>query len=425
MIAIGGRGDVWPYLALAVRLQQMGHAVKIATHSEFEEDIRANGVGFIEIGGSPRAMLESEAGKRWLESGSNFFAYVRRSAAATPALLESGTRDVMKACLGAEAVIYSPMAFPAWHFAERLGIPCFAGDGVPQYRTRYYPSPFVQAGRSLSGPINWLSHVLIDQYSWQQMRRSVNSWRREAMDLPSIGLLGPSFQRDRVVPLLLCYSPLVCPAPPDWPAWRHVTGNWFLDPPADFQPPRETVDFLEAGPPPVWVGFGSMVARDAERLTDLVVKALRLAGRRGIIQSGWSGLGERIDGNDMLAVRSAEHHWLFPQVAAVIHHGGGGTTAAGIRAGVPSILTPFFADQPFWSRRVHELGVGPAPIPHQKLTVEKLAAAIKRATEDDGIRARAAALGEAMRAEDGVGRAASLFESYIENWSSAPVRSAV
>lgn len=425
MIAIGSRGDVWPYMALGVRLQQMGHSVKIATHREFEADIRAIGLGFLEIVGSPRAMLDSEAGKRWVSTGSNFLAHLRLSGEATRPLMDDGTRDVMKACLGAEAVIYSPMGFAASHFAERLGIPCFAGDGVPQYRSWTFPSPLVNAGRSLTPPLNWLSHVLIDQYSWQQMRQGINQWRKESLDLPPLGLLGPAFRQDHVVPGLLCYSPLVFPVPRDWPAWRHVTGSWFLDPPADYQPPQDVVDFLAAGPPPVWVGFGSMVARDAERLTDLIVKALRTAGKRGILQSGWSGLGERLDGNDMLVVRTAEHHWLFPQVAAVVHHGGGGTTAAGIRAGVPSVLTPFFADQPFWGQRIYKLGVGPAPIPHQKLTTENLAAAITRATEDQSIRARAAALGAAVRAEDGAGKAAAIFESYVENWSGAPAGAAI
>jgi len=423
MIAIGGQGDVRPYMALGVRLQQRGHTVKIATHSEFEADVRGLGLSFIEIGGSPRAMLESEAGQRWLESGSNVFEHVRSSKEAVRHLLEDRMRDITKACLGTEAIIYSPMAFQAAHLAERMGIPCFAADPVPQYRTRYFPSPMVGGMGSLSWPINWLSHVLIDQYWWQQMRRSVNQWREESLDLPPIGLLGPAFRRDRAIPMLLCYSPLISPAPRDWPAWHHVTGTWFLDPPADLQPPADLVDFLAAGPPPVSVGFGSMVARDAERLTALVVRALRLAGKRGILLGGWSGLGEQIDGDDMLAVRSAEHRWLFPQVAAVIHHGGAGTTASGIRAGVPSIVTPFFADQPFWARRVYELGVGPSPLPHQKLTPEKLAATIRRATEDKGIRTRAAKLGAAMGAEDGVGRAADVFESYVEKWSGDPVSS--
>jgi UDP:flavonoid glycosyltransferase YjiC (YdhE family) len=402
----------------------MGHTVKIATHSEFKTDSLSIGLGFIEIGGNPRAMLESEAGQRWLESGSNVFAHVRLSAEAVRPLVDDVTRDITKACLGTEAVIFSPLAYLAAHVAERMGIPCFAGDGIPQYRTRYFSSPFVWAGRALGGPINWLSHVLIDQYSWQRIRRPVNQWREESLDLPSIGLLGPAFRRDRTIPLILNFSSLISPVPPDWPAWHHVTGTWFLDPPADFEPPRDVVDFLAAGPPPVWVGFGSMVARDAERLTDLVVKALRVAGKRGILQSGWSGLGERIDSDDMLAVRSAEHHWLFPQVAAVVHHGGSGTTATGLRAGVPSILTPFFADQPFWARRVYELGVGPAPIPHGKLTAENLAAAIMRATEDEGIRTRAAELGRAIRAEDGVGRAAAIVEEYVANWSGAPAGAA-
>jgi sterol 3beta-glucosyltransferase len=244
----------------------------------------------------------------------------------------------------------------------------------------------------------------------------VNEWRQETLDLPPLSLLGPEYRRDRVIPMLYAYSARISPRPHDWPAWRHVTGYWFLETPADWAPPPELLDFLEDGPPPVWVGFGSMVASDAQRQTDLVLAALRRAGKRAILQTGWGGLGQGAVGSDIYVVRAVEHHWLFPRAAGVVHHGGGGTTAAGLRAGAPSVVTPFFADQFYWADRVRKLGAGPPPISHHQLTVENLAAALRTATEDEGIRARAQRVGEALRAEDGVARAVEIFESYVREW---------
>src|SRR5205807_2467372 len=149
-------------------------------------------------------------------------------------------------------------------------------------------------------------------------------------------------------------------------------------------------------------GFGSMTARDPAELAVVVVEALRRAGRRGVLQAGWAGLDAPALGDDALAIGEAPHEWLFPRVAAVVHHGGAGTTGAGLRAGRPSVLVPFFADQPFWGWRVAALGAGPAPVPRGEMRAERLAAAIRAATEDERIRQRAEALGAAIRAEDGV-----------------------
>jgi sterol 3beta-glucosyltransferase len=173
------------------------------------------------------------------------------------------------------------------------------------------------------------------------------------------------------------------------------------------------VTFLASGPPPVYVGLGSMSGRDAARLTALVLDALRRAGRRGILLSGWAGLGEQDVGDDICVVRDIPHDWLFPQVSAVVHHGGAGTTGAGLRAGKPSVLLPFFADQPFWGRRVHQLGAGPRPIPQKRLTVEGLAAAIRIATTDPHMAGKARMLGERIRAEDGVERAVGLLRDRL------------
>jgi sterol 3beta-glucosyltransferase len=193
-----------------------------------------------------------------------------------------------------------------------------------------------------------------------------------------------------------------------------MNGYWFLDQPNDWQPSVELQAFLDAGDPPVYVGFGSMAGRKPQRLAQIVIEALQAANVRGVIATGWGGL----DANDLpetiFKIDQAPHDWLFPRMAAVAHHGGAGTTAAGLRAGRPTVICSFIADQPFWGARVYALGVGPKHIPQKQLTVEKLAAAIREATTNPAMRQRAADLGEQIRAEDGVADTVALIERIAE-----------
>ena len=189
-----------------------------------------------------------------------------------------------------------------------------------------------------------------------------------------------------------------------------MTGYWFADSPIGWEPSPGLLAFLDAGPPPVYFGFGSMTSGDPEGTLKAILKALELTRQRAILLSGWGGLGEGYKLPDYAyAVQSVPHGWLFPRMAAVVHHGGAGTTGAGLRAGVPSILVPFVADQPSWARRVAELGVGPRPIPFRQLTAERLADAISQATSDDAMRERARRMGARIRAEDGIGAAIEVF----------------
>src|SRR5690606_8488822 len=154
--------------------------------------------------------------------------------------------------------------------------------------------------------------------------------------------------------------------------------------------------------PPVYVGFGSMASTDPERMTEIVLSAIKRSGQRAIFLTGWGGLSQSDLPDDVFKIESAPHDWLFPRMAAIVHHGGAGTTAASLRSGKPTIVLPFFGDQPFWGQRVEKLGVG-RQIERKKLTAETLAQAIAMATGDITLRERAAALGERIRAEDGVG----------------------
>jgi UDP:flavonoid glycosyltransferase YjiC (YdhE family) len=157
-----------------------------------------------------------------------------------------------------------------------------------------------------------------------------------------------------------------------------------------------------------------VVTRDAARLEQITLEAIRLSGQRAILQAGWAGVGKAATSSrSLLIVGGVPHDALFSRVAAVVHHGGAGTTAAGLRAGIPSLITPFNADQPFWAYRVALLGVGPQPIPAQRLSAPKLAEAIRQAATDETMRAKAAALGEKIRAEDGVGEAVRIIKGYL------------
>jgi UDP:flavonoid glycosyltransferase YjiC (YdhE family) len=211
------------------------------------------------------------------------------------------------------------------------------------------------------------------------------------------------------MPILYGFSPSVIPAPSDWNGNTHITGYWFVDETDAWQPPTALLDFLQSGSPPVYVGFGSMSNRNPEQTADLVIQALTLTGQRAILLSGWGGLQKTKIPDSIFMIDSVPHSWLFPRMSAVIHHGGASTTAAGLKAGIPSVIIPFFGDQPFWGQRVAELGVGAKPIPRKGLTAERLANAIHEVITNENIRQRAAKLGEQIQAENGIESAVEIF----------------
>jgi len=204
------------------------------------------------------------------------------------------------------------------------------------------------------------------------------------------------------MPILYGFSPSVIPAPSDWNGDTHITGYWFVDEADDWQPPSALLDFLQSGSPPVYIGFGSMSNRNSEQTADLVIQALALTNQRAILLSGWGGLQKTNMPDSIFMIDAIPHSWLFPRVSAVVHHGGASTTAAGLKAGVPSVVIPFFGDQPFWGQRVADLGVGSKPIPRKRLTAERLANAIQEVVTNEDLRQRAAKLGKQIQTENGI-----------------------
>jgi UDP:flavonoid glycosyltransferase YjiC (YdhE family) len=213
--------------------------------------------------------------------------------------------------------------------------------------------------------------------------------------------------------MLSAYSPSVIPHPQDWPESVHVSGYFFLDTQADWGPSPELMAFLEAGEPPVYIGFGSMAGQKPEQLADLILEALAKSSQRGLLLTGWGGMRPELRSKDVFTLDSAPHRWLFPRMRAVVHHGGAGTTAEGLHAGVPTVIIPFILDQPFWGARIKALGLGPDPIPQKNLTADRLANAIHIAVTDSVMKQRAKTCGEAIHAENGVEKAVKIVQRYF------------
>ncbi len=413
IVTVGTRGDVQPLVALGLRLRASGHDVTIVTHDDFEPMVTAHGFAFRRIGGSMKQLVESADGREWLESGDSLRRYMKTMRRIFTPLIETWNSDVLAATDGFDALLAYPFAVGAFHAAELRGVPIVMLPYVPFVPSRELTHIFFPPPPFFCGIYNRLSWEIAMRAFWAPFMQGHQAFR-ERIGLRRVPQ--PTLSHwvlDRHTPTVHLYSALLEPRPSDWPSWVEVAGFCHLDTSPDWQPPPRLADFLASGAPPVYVGFGSMTGRDPEELARIAVDAVRGARQRAVMVTGWGGLGEADLGDDVLVLPDAPHDWLFPRCAAVVHHGGAGTTAAGLRAGRPTVVTPFFGDQPYWGRRVAALGAGPRPIQKRALAAPALADAISRAVNDAPMRGRAAELGERLRAEDGTGRAVSAIERFL------------
>ena len=414
LVTAGSRGDIQPYIALGMGLQNAGHKATLATHGIYAGWITAHGLGIYPVEGDPVAMAQGQAGRQWMETGRRGIDLLRGFGDFMRPILREATSDLLAACAASDLILFSGTTFfAAYSVAKKLDLPFVQAYLQPVTPTRAFPSLVYPTRFKGGGLFNYATHAVGGQLFWQMMRPLLNDIRREQLGLRPFSFGGPflSMLRRRL-PVIHGYSPTVLPKPKDWNEAHFVTGFWFMDD-DNTEPPVELTRFLSDGPRPVYIGFGSMTGSDPERLTGIVLEALRVSGERGVLLSGWAGLAEGDLPGEVIRVDAVPHDWLFPRMAAVVHHGGIGTTHAGLRAGVPNVVVPFFADQPFWSDRVYGLGAGPRPIPQGELTAEKLAEAIRVATSDGHIRESAAAVGQAIQAEHGVKEAVAIVNRYL------------
>ena len=401
----GTRGDVQPFVALASALQRRGHTVVLCAPEGFRTFIERHGVthahmdnGLLEL---TQAILNEPSRQQQRQLFKGFGPAIRRALDDEWHAAKSLRPDVL---------VYHSKALGAHHIAEKLGVSEFLAMPLPLTPTRAFAVPLLPA-LPLGGAINKLTYrlVALGNALWAG---ATNDFRVRTLGLRALPRFADS-TRSRVsglpVPSLYAFSEHVLARPTDWPDHAHVTGCWFVDEAADWHPPPALSEFLEAGPAPVYIGFGSMGGAGAVERAVTVCKAVGLAGQRAVLASGWGGLKAVSCSENVCVLPDAPHDWLFPKMCAVVHHGGAGSTMAGLRAGKPSVICPFIGDQPFWGRTLYRAGLGAKPIAQNALTPERLAQAIRDALAP-AVVARAQAVGARIRAENGAECAAMLIE---------------
>ncbi|MCJ1282857.1 Sterol 3-beta-glucosyltransferase [Xylographa opegraphella] len=402
-LTIGSRGDVQPYIALCKGLLAEGHRPKIATHAEFEPWVRKHGIDFAPVDGDPAELM-----RICVENGMFTYSFLREASVKFRGWIDELLSSAWKACQETDLLIESPSAMAGIHIAEALGIPYFRAFTMPWTRTRAYPHAFAVPEHKMGGAYNYVTYVMFDNVFWTAIAGQVNRWRKKELGLRSTNLdkLHPN-----KVPFLYNFSPFVVVPPLDYSDWIRVTGYWFLDEASEWTPPTELTNFIKSARDDqkkiVYIGFGSIVVSDPAALTKTVVESVLKADVRCILSKGWS---DRLGSKDatvpevplpaeILQIKSAPHDWLFKQIDAAAHHGGAGTTGASLRAGLPTIIKPFFGDQFFFGSRVEDLGVG---ICLKKLNVSVLSRALWEATHSERMIIKAKVLGEQIRKEKGV-----------------------
>ncbi len=419
IFASGSRGDVQPMVALGLGLDRAGHEVTIAAPRNFRSLVEERGLAFHPFAVDVEELMRSDLGRAWLGHSSDSPAREVRlvsrlvSEWAQPMAAESielaGSADLFISGVMTLDVVDALVAAGGGRHVVALLAPFHPSrSGRVTFQTPYPERD--SALNRLSGLATRAALAYAFGSPGAAVRKSLELSPRWA---PSFG--GTYRKTLATTPAVLGASPLVVPPPRDWPAWVRTTGYWFLPMVPTWSPEPQLRNFLNHGDPPVYVGFGSMSTREASATLSTIVAGLRLTGRRGIIHSGGADLG-RVSGvgelgDDILAVGDVPHDWLFPRTAGVIHHGGAGTTGAGLRAGVPSAVVSHIGDQPYWGRRVSELGVGSPPVARHRLEARHIASMIAD-FEKPVVIERAAALGEQLGTEDGVAEAIS----FIERW---------
>ncbi len=387
ILCSGSRGDIQPYIALAQQLIKLGKDVRITAGASFEDFIRGYGIDFYPIAADlgtvdidPKLLDDARSSDNPLKMMSTFHKMKKYATLMT--------EDMANACKGGECIIYHPGCTIGYFVAQQLGIPSVLASPFPMHSTSEVASVIAYGRYKLP---NRCTYTLLQSMLWTASKVGVENYLKQKQRCPYGNV-------DSRHPAVISCSNYVFPRPNDWSQHIHQYGYWFVEEGDDATPPQELTEFLDHGEPPVYLGFGSVFHEaEQEHFVRIVKQALRRCGKRGII----CGMGDIKELPDtILSIQSIPHSWLFPRVSAVCHHGGAGTTAAGFRAGVPSIIVPFSNDQFAWAHRAYDLGVGSKPIPKKKLTADALAEAITYAMQSQ-VKEKASVLARNIAHENG------------------------
>ena len=406
VVCWGSTGDVYPVLALSERLLERGHQVRICSPALYRDKILEVGAEFYEIGVAfdlaefheamdaiipkrdPTAMLRLIVEEGIVRRGGKWY------------------QDCLTAMKGFDIVICHSVDIPGQEAAIRNGLPWFTVTYCPGFikSLDFAPYPFPNWGRAFNAIVWKLAELRLASSIDTLFNRFIASVGGEPRSSVALdGMYSPHLN-------LIAASPTLCP-PADFPPNHKFTGVWHLASSA-YDPPPDLVDFLGAGPPPVIITFGSMGGSNGRETTEILIEAVRKAKQRAIIQAGWGKLGTPEALSDIYCAEYIPHQWLFPQGCCIVHHGGAGTTASACRAKVPSIVVAHHADQPYWGKRLSDLGVAPRHLRRRNLTAERLAKRIRQVLETPSMTVQAQVLGEKIEVEDGLTTAVEMIESF-------------
>jgi sterol 3beta-glucosyltransferase len=440
VMVVGSRGDVQPFIPIGRRLAAR-HRVRIATHREFRALVEAAGLEFYPLAGDPHQLMEyivktggrivpTRPGQLWEDVPKKRAMIGEILASTWRACTEADSEQPGAPPFRADAIIANPPAYGHMHCAEALHVPLHMIFTMPWTATCAFPHPFAHIDSSAQRPVeNFLSYGIIDLLVAAGISDLVDAFRTKTLGLPAMALTDlAAVLDDHEVPTTYLWPASLVPKPREWGAHIDLANFIQYEQAQTYAPPPPLLDFLAAGEAPIYVGFGSVVAEDPAALTRVVFTALEKAGARGIVSEGWAHLGGGAPPPHVHVIGDTPHDWLFARCRAVCHHGGAGTTAAGLRAGLPTVVVPFFGDQFFWGRTVADAGAGPEPIPVGRLDVERLVAAFD-ACRRPQIQSRARELATQLRATDGVELVVRSFERHLPahamSCSSDPGRRAV
>jgi sterol 3beta-glucosyltransferase len=413
VVALGTRGDVQPMIALSKGLHSAGHQVTVIAGANFEDWITGHGLKFVPSV-DMETLMNSEQGLAWTENSNNPMQQVRMmrslmnqhgEAMYAPILASADATQLFVSGFVSEPLVQS--------ISEKTGVAYINALLQPQQPTSSGAASLNAIVPQRTSLLNLWMGKLSERILWSVAAETTNRLRTQRLGLRAHTVASYLHAR-RSAPTMMGFSRHVVPTPQDWPTNTTQTGYWFLDEDEGWQPSPALADFLRAGTPPVYIGFGSMSSREPQKTLALILDALKPSGQRAIIAAGWSGVQAEALPENVLLIRSVPHRWLFPRVAVVVHHGGAGTTAAGLRAGKPTLIIPHMSDQPYWGRRMYELEVGVKPIVRSKLTAEALAQGLDQLVQDARLHSKARELSEKINAETGIEDAVSIIERFVE-----------
>jgi sterol 3beta-glucosyltransferase len=400
-ITYGTEGDTRPIAALCRALIDSGHDVRLLASDATLGSAREMGVPSDALAGDIRGMARPGGEiSNVVERGDRFSSVATTLAHIANLNAEAWLQAAVEAGRDRDALLVSGLAgFAGLSAAEHLRIPAIGVGLIPISPTSAFPSPFLPP-RWIPAGLNRVSHHFVNGMLWRAFRKAVNRARVRICGLEPRRSVWSGH------PMLYGVSPSLLPRPADWPANAYMCGQWTAAS-MPWEPPQALNEFLDAGEPPIYVGFGSMMGVDHEKLLETIIGATE--GRRTLIYPGWSGMTPADLPSNFFVLGDTPHQWLFPRTSLVVHHGGSGTSHSAARAGVPAVVVPFAADQFFWAHRLQALGIAEA-IPAKALTQSALAAGMEAAMRTD-VGSRARQVGERMRAEDGVAAALSAIRS--------------